>query len=76
MSKYTTTIYYLKNNGFDFELNNYPIFDEEYRPILNNLILDKLESLYKLVDVFLSQLSKSIILCLFSLFGENLNKIL
>lgn len=40
MSKYTTTIYYLKNNGFDFELNDYPIFDEEYRPILNNLILD------------------------------------
>ena len=40
MSKYTTTIYYLKNNGFDFELNEYPIFDENYREILNNLILD------------------------------------
>ena len=40
MSKYTTTIYYLKQNGFDFELNDYPIFDEEYRETLNNLILD------------------------------------
>ena len=40
MSKYTTTIYYLKNNGFDFELNEYPIFDENYRETLNNLILD------------------------------------
>lgn len=40
MSKYTTTIYYLKNNGFDFELNDYPIFDENYRETLNNLILD------------------------------------
>jgi len=40
MSKYTTTIYYLKQNGFDFELNDYPIFDEDYRETLNNLILD------------------------------------
>lgn len=40
MSKYTTTIYYLKNNGFDFQLNEYPIFDENYRSTLNNLILD------------------------------------
>ena len=40
MSKYTTTIYYLKNNGFDFELNEYPIFDENYRETLNNLIID------------------------------------
>lgn len=40
MSKYTTTIYYLKQNDFDFELNEYPIFDENYRETLNNLILD------------------------------------
>ncbi|MBR2384825.1 MAG: hypothetical protein IKA99_04340 [Clostridia bacterium] len=40
MSKYTTTIYYLKNNGFDFQLDEYPIFDENYRETLNNLILD------------------------------------
>lgn len=40
MSKYTTTIYYLKQNDFDFELNEYPIFDEDYRETLNNLILD------------------------------------
>lgn len=40
MSKYTTTIYYLKQNGFDFQLNEYPIFDESYRETLNNLILD------------------------------------
>ena len=40
MSKYTTTICYLKQNGFDFQLNEYPIFDEAYRETLNNLILD------------------------------------
>lgn len=40
MSKYTTTIKNLKDNKFDFGLNDYPIFDEEYRSILNNLILN------------------------------------
>lgn len=40
MAKYTMTINYLVENGFDFQLNEYPIFDEEYRPTLNKLILD------------------------------------
>ena len=40
MAKYTMTINYLVENGFDFQLNEYPIFDEEYRPALNKLILD------------------------------------
>lgn len=40
MSKYTITIRNLIKNGFVFNLNNYPIFDENYREILNKKILD------------------------------------
>lgn len=40
MAKYTTTIRHLKDNGFDFGLRDYPIFDEEYRTTLNDEILD------------------------------------
>lgn len=40
MSKYTITIRNLIKNGFQFNLNSYPIFDENYRPILNKKILD------------------------------------
>lgn len=40
MSKYTTTIKVLLDNHFDLQLNDYPIFDEAYRPILNKNILD------------------------------------
>ena len=40
MAKYTMTINYLIENNFDFQLDEYPIFDEEYRPALNKLILD------------------------------------
>lgn len=40
MSKYTTTIKVLLDNHFDFQLNDYPIFDENYRNILNKNILD------------------------------------
>lgn len=40
MSKYTITIKNLINNGWDFKLDSYPIFDEDYRPILNKKILD------------------------------------
>ena len=40
MPKYTLTILDLEENNFDFQLNQYPIFDEEYRPILNQTILD------------------------------------
>lgn len=41
MSKYTTTIKVLIDNDFDFQLNEYPIFDEEHRAILNQKILDE-----------------------------------
>lgn len=40
MSKYTITINKLIKNGFQFNLNSYPIFDESYRAILNKKILD------------------------------------
>lgn len=39
MSKYTITIKALMDNNFDFQLNEYPIFDENYRETLNNKIL-------------------------------------
>lgn len=39
MAKYTTTIRNLMDNNFDFGLKDYPIFDEEYRTVLNNKIL-------------------------------------
>lgn len=39
MAKYTTTIRNLMDNNFDFGLKDYPIFDEEYRILLNNKIL-------------------------------------
>ena len=40
MAQYTITIRTLKDNGFDFGLNKYPIFDENYRETLNNNILN------------------------------------
>ena len=40
MSKYTTTIKVLIDNNFDFQLTDYPIFDEAYRATLNKNILD------------------------------------
>lgn len=39
MSKYTLTIKDLIDNNFDFGLQDYPIFDENYRETLNNNIL-------------------------------------
>lgn len=39
MAKYTTTIRNLMDNNFDFGLKDYPIFDPEYREVLNNKIL-------------------------------------
>lgn len=39
-SKYTAVIHNLREQSFDFGLNDYPIFDEEYREKLNNKILD------------------------------------
>ena len=38
MAKYTTTIRNLMDNNFDFGLYDYPIFDPEYRTVLNNKI--------------------------------------
>ena len=40
MAHYTTTIRTLIDNNFDFELNEYPIFDETYRKTLNQNILN------------------------------------
>lgn len=40
MAKYTITIKSLLDNNFDFGLKNYPIFNESYRNILNNNILN------------------------------------
>ena len=40
MAKYTVTILSLQKNNFDFGLDTYPIFDENYRETLNNNILN------------------------------------
>ena len=40
MSKYTITIKNLINNNFNFQMTQYPIFDENYRNTLNNNILN------------------------------------
>ena len=40
MSKYTITIKNLIDNHFDFQMTQYPIFDENYRDTLNNNILN------------------------------------
>ena len=40
MSKYTTELRYLIQSGFDLGLNDYPIFDENYRSKLNEKILN------------------------------------
>ena len=37
---YTISVYTLIENNFDFGLNDYPIFDESYREVLNKSILD------------------------------------
>lgn len=39
MAKYTITIKTLIDNNFDFQLTEYPIFDENYRETLNQNIL-------------------------------------
>ena len=40
MAQYTITIRSLMDNGFDFGLKDYPIFDEDYRGTLNKNILE------------------------------------
>jgi hypothetical protein len=40
VSKYTTELRYLIENDFDIGLKNYPIFDENYRELLNQKIIN------------------------------------
>lgn len=40
MSKYTTELRYLVETGYDLGLKDYPIFDESYRDVLNQKIID------------------------------------
>ena len=40
MAKYTTTIKTLIDNNFHFALDDYPIFEENYRTVLNQKILN------------------------------------
>ena len=40
MSKYTTELRYLIESNFDLGLNDYPIFDESYRELLNQKIIN------------------------------------
>lgn len=40
MAKYTMNVFTLIDNDFDFGLDEYPIFDEDYRATLNKAILD------------------------------------
>ena len=41
MSQYTTELRYLVEQGYELELNKYPIFDENYREVLNKKIIDE-----------------------------------
>ena len=50
MAKYTITIKSLLDNNFDFKMDTYPIFDENYRETLNqklNEIMPYYNELYK-----------------------------
>ena len=40
MSKYTTELRWIVENGYDLQLNEYPIFDENYREKLNQKIIN------------------------------------
>lgn len=40
MSKYTTELRWIVENGYDLQLNEYPIFDENYRQKLNQKIIN------------------------------------
>lgn len=41
MSRYTVELHSLEEAGYDLGLSTYPIFDEDYRPILNNKIIER-----------------------------------
>ena len=40
MSRYTVELHSLEEAGYDLGLSTYPIFDEDYRSILNNKIIE------------------------------------
>lgn len=40
MARYTVELHALEEAGYDLGLSIYPIFDEDYRPILNNKIVE------------------------------------
>lgn len=40
MSTYTTQLQYIVESGYDLGLKSYPIFDEGYRELLNNKIIE------------------------------------
>lgn len=48
MAKYTTTIDTLEKNGYIIDFGNYPIFDENYRSVLENKILAHYRYLYQI----------------------------
>ena len=48
MAKYTTTIDTLEKNGYKIDFGAYPIFDENYRSVLENKILAHYRYLYEI----------------------------
>ena len=48
MAKYTTTIDTLEKNGYTIDFGAYPIFDENYRSVLENKILAHYRYLYEI----------------------------
>lgn len=40
MARYTVELHSLEEAGYDLGLSIYPIFDEDYRPVLNNKIIE------------------------------------
>ena len=48
MAKYTTTIDTLEKNGYKIDFGSYPIFDENYRSVLENKILAHYRYLYEI----------------------------
>ena len=48
MAKYTTTIDTLEKNGYKIDFGNYPIFDENYRSVLENKIKAHYRYLYEI----------------------------
>ena len=79
MSKYTISIKNLINNNFNFNLSSYPIFDESYREILNNKILNHYylrEIGFETAELFNFYLGNKLneIMPKYNILYENLNK--